>query len=96
MMRVKKVALIFGLMLGSALIAQAAKAQDPISALGAGVNHAGAEAGKAVTDVLDKVTGKTTAMPATPSPAPATARRADVVHHHHYRHHHHHHHHRHS
>lgn len=89
---VTKAGLVLGLVLGSALIAQAARAQDPISELASGVNRAGAEAGEAVTGVLNKVTGKTAPMPATPSPAPARA--AGVVHHH--RHHHHHHHHYHS
>jgi hypothetical protein len=91
MVRFKKVGLIFGLMLGAAFIAQAAKAEDPISALGAGVNRVGAEAGKSVTDVLDKVTGSTTAVPGSPSPAPATATSAGEVPHHHHRHHHRHH-----
>jgi len=94
MVRLKKVGLVFGLMLGSAVIAQSAKADDPISALAAGVNRAGAEAGAAVTGVLNKVTGNTAAVPASPSPAPLSARSAGVVHHrhHHHRHHHHHHH----
>lgn len=96
MVRLKKVSLVFGLTLGAAVIAQAAKAQDPISALGAGVNRAGAEAGKAVTDVLNKVTGSNTAVPVSPSPAPTTATSAVQVHHHHYHHHHHHHHHHHA
>jgi len=91
MMRLKKVGLIFGLMLGPAVIAQAAKAEDPISALGARVNRVGAEAGKSVTDVLDKVTGSTTAVPGSPLPAPATASSAGEVHHHHHHHHYHHH-----
>lgn len=89
MVRFKKVGLIFGLMLGSAVITQAAKAEDPISALGAGVNRAGAEAGAAVTGVLEKVTGRATAVPVSPSPAPTTVRSAHEFHHHH-RHHHHH------
>ncbi|WP_292530617.1 hypothetical protein [Methylocystis sp.] len=89
MMRLKKIGLVFGLMLGPAVMAQAAKAQDPISALGAGVNRVGAEAGNAITGVLDKVTGNHTAAPVSPSPAIS----AGEVHHHHYRHHHHHHHH---
>ena len=94
MMRLKKVRLVFGLMLGPAVIAQGAKAQDPISALGAGVNRVGAEAGQAVTGVLDKLTGHNSVAPVSPSPAPATAISAGAVHHHHYhRHHHHHHHH---
>lgn len=91
MVRFKKVGLIFGLMLGSAVITQAAKAEDPISALGAEVNRAGAEAGAAVTGVLNKVTGNTAAAPVSPSPAPATASSASVVHHRHRHHHHHHH-----
>jgi hypothetical protein len=91
MVRLKKIGLIFGLMLGSAIIAQAAKAEDPISALGAGVNRVGAEAGMAVTGVLNKVTGNTTAAPISPSPAPATANSAGEVHHHHHHHHHRHH-----
>jgi len=86
MMRLKKVGLIFGLVLGSAVISQSAKAEDPISALGAGVNRAGAEAGAAVTGVLNKVTGNTAASPVSPAPAPV----ARVVHHHHHHHHHHH------
>jgi hypothetical protein len=90
MVRFKKVGLVLGLMLGAAVIAQAAKAEDPISALGAGVNRVGAEAGKSVTDVLDKVTGSTTAVPGSPSLAPATASSAGEVHHHHRHHHHHH------
>lgn len=89
MVRLKKIGLIFGLMLGPAIIAQAAKAEDPISALGAGVNRVGAEAGMAVTGVLNKVTGNATAAPISPSPAPATA--AGEVHHHHRHHHHRHH-----
>lgn len=89
---VKKAGLVFGLVLGSALIAQAARAQDPISELASGVNRAGAEAGVAVTNVLNRVTGKTAAAPATPAPAPAKPRSAGVVHRHHHHHHHHHHH----
>lgn len=87
MVRLKKIGLIFGLMLGPAIIAQAAKAEDPISALGAGVNRVGAEAGMAVTGVLNKVTGNATAAPISPSPAPATASSAGEVHHHHHHHH---------
>jgi hypothetical protein len=87
---VKKAGLVFGLMIGSALIAQTARAQNPISELASGVNRAGAEAGDAVTGVLNKVTGKTEAMPVAPSPAPVRARSAGVVHHHHHFHHHHH------
>jgi hypothetical protein len=87
---VKKAGLVFGLMLGSALIAQAARAQNPISELASGVNRVGAEAGEAVTNVLNKVTGKTAAMPVTPPPAPVRARSAGVVHHHHRHPHHHH------
>jgi hypothetical protein len=91
----KNAGLVFGLMVGFALTAQAARAQNPISELASGVNRVGAEAGLAVTNVLNNVTGKTTAMPVTPSPAPAMARSAGVVHHHHHHHHnlHHHHHH---
>jgi len=95
-MRLKKFGLVFGLMLGPVVIAPGAKAQDPISALGAGVNRAGAEAGQALTGVLNRVTGNSTAAPVSPSPAPATAISAGAVHHHHYHHHHHHHHHHHS
>lgn len=90
---VKKAGMVFGLMVCSALIAQTARAQDPISQLASGVNRVGAEAGEAVTGVLNKVTGKTAAMPVTPSPTPATPRTAGVIHHHHHLHHHHHHHH---
>ncbi len=89
MVCVKKAGLAFGLVLGSALIAQAARAQDPISELASGVNRAGAEAGAAVTNVLNRVTGKTAAAPAAPAPAPATPRSAGVVHRHHHHHHHH-------
>jgi hypothetical protein len=88
MVCLKKVGLVFGLMLGSAVISQSAKAEDPISALGAGVNRVGAEAGAAVTGVLNKVTGNTAAAPVSPPPAPV----ARVVHHHHHHYHHHHHH----
>ncbi|TLG75064.1 hypothetical protein [Methylocystis sp. B8] len=88
MVRLKKIGLIFGLMLGPAVIAQTAKAEDPISALGAGVNRVGAEAGMAVTGVLNKVTGSNAAVPVSPSPAPTTAISAGEYHHH--RHHHHH------
>jgi hypothetical protein len=91
----KNAGLVFGLMVGFALTAQAARAQNPISELASGVNRVGAEAGLAVTNVLNNVTGKTTAMPVAPSPAPATARPAGVVHHHHHHHHNLHHHHRH-
>lgn len=86
MVRLKKV-WVCGLILGSAVIAQAAKAEDPITALGAGVNRAGAEAGAAVTGVLNRVVGNTAPAPVSAPPAPVTR----VVHHHHYHHHHHHH-----
>jgi hypothetical protein len=84
MVCLKKVGLAFGLMLGAAVISQSAKAEDPISALGAGVNRAGAEAGAAVTGVLNKVIGNTAAAPVSPPPAPV----ARAVHHHHHHHHH--------
>ncbi|MGE5389228.1 MAG: hypothetical protein ACM3NE_10090 [Hyphomicrobiales bacterium] len=100
-MSINKLGLIFGLIAGAFVFAQAASAQDPFSAVGAGVEgvggaveHVGQEAGKTVTGVLDHVTGNHTAVPVAPAAASAPVA-APVVHHHHHHHHHHIHHHHH-
>ncbi len=87
-MSINKLGLLFGLIAGAFAFSQTARAQDPISAVGAGVNTVGQEAGKAVTGVLDHVTGNHTAVPVTPAAAPApVAPPAPAVHHHHHHHH---------
>jgi hypothetical protein len=95
-MKLTKFCMTFGMAVAVVFGAQIARAQDPVSAIGSGVEGAakgvgGAVdnvaqgAGKGVTDVLDHVTGNKTVAPVAPAPvAPAP-----VVHHHHHHHHHH-------
>jgi hypothetical protein len=94
-MKIEKFCLIIGLALGFVASSGIARAENPVTAVGAGVegvtkgvggavDNVAQGAGKGVTDVLDHVTGNKTAVPSTaPAPAP-------VYHHHHHHHHYHH------